>query len=187
MPDYFISEHADQLVNHWYWRPGWRPGRQFYTWHLTFEGQDDVRRLVTQYQDALTDVPGLDMVPLPWLHVTMQGVGFVDAVSESEVRAIVAAARARLAKIPPQTLTFHKPTIRPQAIALCPDPTEAVHTIRDAIRHAIADRWSEAGGTGSRGRLQTSSQHGARKYRPPIKPSCQSHFARSSKTSHGNY
>src|SRR5262249_45337699 len=25
--------HPATLRNHWYWRPGWRPGRHFYTWH----------------------------------------------------------------------------------------------------------------------------------------------------------
>jgi 2'-5' RNA ligase len=135
------SEHATQLRNHWYWRPGHRPDRPFYTFHLTFTGRHDLHRLVTDYQHALRDVSGLDPVPIPWLHITMQGIGFVDEVSEADRDAIIEAARRRLATIPALALSFHHATIRPEAIALYPHPAEPVHTIRTAIRHAIADIW----------------------------------------------
>jgi hypothetical protein len=26
---------ADELANHWWWRPGWQVGTRFYTWHVT--------------------------------------------------------------------------------------------------------------------------------------------------------
>ncbi|MGH3795171.1 MAG: 2'-5' RNA ligase family protein [Pseudonocardiaceae bacterium] len=135
------TEHATQLRNHWYWRPGHRPGRPFYTWHLTFERQYDLHRLVTEYQDTLADVPGLDPVPIPWLHITMQGIGFTDQVSDTDRNAIIEATRRRLAEIPAPTLTFHHATIRPEAIALHPHPAQPVHTIRSHIRNAIADVW----------------------------------------------
>src|SRR5687767_5412913 len=93
------GQHADQLVNHWFWRPGWRPGRRFYTWHLTFEDQDDVHSLVMEYQSALRNVVGLDFVPPQWLHITMQGVGFVDEVSNTDIAAIADAACSHLAKL----------------------------------------------------------------------------------------
>ena len=38
-------------------------------------------------------------------------------------------------------LTFHQATIRAEAIALYPRPTETVAAIRDAIRQSIADLW----------------------------------------------
>jgi 2'-5' RNA ligase len=135
------TEHATQLRNHWYWRPGHRPGRPFYTWHLTFESQHDLHRLVAEYHDALRDVPGLDLVPIPWLHITMQGIGFIDEVSDTDRDAIIDAASRRLAKIPAPTLTFHHVTIRPEAITLYPNPTEPVRTIRSEIREAIAGVW----------------------------------------------
>ena len=49
----------------------------------------------------LRDVPGLDLVPGPWLHLTMQDVGFSDEVSGGDLAAITAAARSRLAAVPP--------------------------------------------------------------------------------------
>lgn len=135
------TEHATQLRNHWYWRSGHRPGRPFYTWHLTFEGQHDLHRLVADYHEALRDVPGLDLVSIPWLHITVQGVGFIDEVPDADRDVIIEAVSRRLASIPAPTLTFHHVTIRPEAIALYPNPTEPIHTIRFQIREAIAEVW----------------------------------------------
>lgn len=137
------SPHATQLRNHWYWRPGWNPNRRFYTWHLTFEGQHQLRQLVSAYQDALSEVAGLDLIPLPWLHLTMQGVGFTDEVRPDQARAIADAAGQRLAKLPPAELTFHEPVIRPEALALPPAPMQPLSTIRDTIRDGIAAVWNE--------------------------------------------
>jgi 2'-5' RNA ligase len=113
----------------------------FYTWHLTFDGHYDLHRLVTDYHHAMRDLPGLDLVPIPWLHITMQGIGFTDEVSDTDRDAIIDAASRRLATIPPPTLTFHHITIRPEAISLYPNPVEPVRTIRAEIREAIADVW----------------------------------------------
>ncbi|MEV4362688.1 hypothetical protein [Nonomuraea sp. NPDC049625] len=27
---------------HWWWRPGWRVGRSFYTWHILVEDQPEL-------------------------------------------------------------------------------------------------------------------------------------------------
>lgn len=135
------TEHATQLRNHWYWRPGHRPGRPYYTWHLTFEHQPELHRLVTDYQRALRDVPGLDPVPLKWLHITMQGIGFADRVSDADRDAIIQAARYRLAEIPSPVLTFQHASIRSEAIALYPYNLESIQAIRTHIRQAIADAW----------------------------------------------
>ena len=135
------TEHATQLHNHWYWPPGQRPGRPFYTWHLTFDGQHDLHRLITEYHQSIRDLPGLDLVPIPWLHITMQGIGFADEISDTDRDAIIEAARRRVAKIPAPNLTFHHITIRPEAITLYPNPTEPVRTIRAEIREAVADVW----------------------------------------------
>jgi hypothetical protein len=56
------------MRNHWWWRPGWRQGRRMYTWHVTFGDQPRLHKIVTSYQNALARMPGLDLIPLPWLH-----------------------------------------------------------------------------------------------------------------------
>jgi hypothetical protein len=47
----------------------------------------------------------LDLVPAEWLHLTMQGIGFVDEVAVDAER-IVAAVRCRCAALAPVMLTL---------------------------------------------------------------------------------
>jgi len=131
--------HADRMRDHWWWRPGWGIGTRFYTWHLTFDGQPGLHGLVDAYQQRLTDIAELDLVPRKWLHLTMQGVGFITDVSDEQLADIVAAVRGRLNQHPPFKVTFHEPVIRPEAIALAPDPLAPVDGMRAAIRAAMAD------------------------------------------------
>jgi 2'-5' RNA ligase len=133
--------HVAQMRDHWWWRPGWRVGRRFYTWFLTFEGQQDVHRLARVYQDRL-DAPNLDLVPLEWLHLTMQGVGFVDEVSEEDAEAIASAAQARCAKLEPFTCTLGPARVASEAVMLDVAPTEPVHELRKVLRAAVAQVWS---------------------------------------------
>jgi len=133
------------MRDHWWWRPGWRPGRRFYTWHLTFDqasaqGSHALEELVEDYQAHLA-VPGLDLVPVQWLHLTMQGLGFTDEISESDVQRIATAAAVRCGDVAPATLTLGPATVDPEGILLRVSPAEPAHQVRAALRRAIADVW----------------------------------------------
>lgn len=134
------QQTADQLADHWWWRPGWRQGRRFYTWHLTFQRAAAVHELAAAYRTALGPVPGLDLVPDQWLHLTMQGLGFTDQIPDRDVDAIAAASGKRLATLEPFDLTLHRPTVTPEAIRWDPDSTGPA-AVRDAIRAAIGEVW----------------------------------------------
>lgn len=125
--------------DHWWWRPGWRVGRRLYTFHTTFDDQPELHRLVTAYQTALHDLGGLDVIPLGWLHLTMQGIGFTDEVSTADVDAIAAAATARLASIAPVRLTFTRPIVDSESVQFQPQPTEGIDRVRRAVRATIAE------------------------------------------------
>ncbi|MBR7678005.1 2'-5' RNA ligase family protein [Streptomyces daliensis] len=129
------------MADHWWWRPGWRVGRRFHTWHLTFEDQPDVQRFVAAYRDALTGLEGLDLIPDRWLHLTMQGVGFTDEVSATDLEAIVDAVRARLLRIPAFDIHFTKASVTPEAVESFAEPAERVRDVRNAVRAGIADVW----------------------------------------------
>ncbi|MFK4083348.1 2'-5' RNA ligase family protein [Kribbella sp. NPDC020789] len=132
--------HADELVDHWWWRPGWQVGTRFYAWHInTFEDAVPLHSLAAQYQAELSTVAGLDMIPRQWLHMTMQGVGFVEDVSSAQVDALLAAARARLGEVEPVRARFQRPVVRPEAVILPPEPVEPIQQIRYVVRAAIAD------------------------------------------------
>ncbi|MER5457044.1 2'-5' RNA ligase family protein [Micromonospora sp. NPDC002389] len=130
------------LTDHWYWRPGWRADRQFYTWHLTFDDQPDLHDLVSQLQRQLA-LPGLDLVPLDGLHLTMQGLGFTDEVSDADVADIVAVARDRCATLPPMRLTLGPVDADAEGIGLLVQPWDQVERLRCAVREAIGEVWEE--------------------------------------------
>ena len=137
-----IAPRPDRIRDHWWWRPGWRVGRRFYTWHLTFDGQHDLHRLVRAYQACL-DMPELDLVPLDGLHLTMQGVGFTDEVSQQDLQKVVMAAGARCGLLAPFTLTLGPARVRPEGVNLPVTPEAPVRQLRMAIREAIAEVWGQ--------------------------------------------
>lgn len=132
------------MRNHWWWRPGWSVGRRFYTWHLTFEGQNDVHRLADQYRSALVSLAGI-LTPIPdqWLHLTMQGIGFVGETKEQDVDAIVEAAHNRLATVPAFDVEIGPEVLDPEAVLLHVHPDGPVRAVRNAIRNAIGDVLNE--------------------------------------------
>jgi len=131
--------HADRMHDHWWWRPGWRVGQRAYTWHLTFEGQEQLHRLVQHHQATLSAVPGLDLVPQEWLHLTMQGVGFIGDIKRAELSRVIAATRPLLALFPTMELTFGPVIVADEAIVLSVEPEKAVKELRAAIREGIAE------------------------------------------------
>jgi 2'-5' RNA ligase len=135
------ATNADQVRNHWYWRPGWGVGSRFYTWHITFEDQPAVVQLADNYRATLAGLPTLDPVPPKWLHLTMQGIGFVDRIKAADVDAIVAAARIRCAELEPMNLIISRPYVDPESIQIAVEPAAPVRELRTTIRTAIADVW----------------------------------------------
>jgi 2'-5' RNA ligase len=129
---------ADELETHWYWRPGWRAGRRGYTWHVvSLPGLAEHAAAYQAVLEPLRDTV-VDLVPPPWLHLTVQGVGFVDEVPDSQIAAMLAAAKQALADTGPLELSFDRPMIRPEAIAIHPTPTAGLVAMRQSLRDAAA-------------------------------------------------
>jgi 2'-5' RNA ligase len=129
------------MRNHWWWRPGWKTGRSFYTWHVTFADQPGAQRLVADYAPALAELPTLDPVPARWLHLTLQGLGFTDEIDRSDVDRIVAAAGKRCAELEPFTITIGPAHVDPETVQMPARPLEPLAELRLAIRAAVGDVW----------------------------------------------
>ena len=134
----------EPMRDHWWWRPGWRVGRSFYTWHFTFADQPEAARLVADYAPALAELPILDPVPLRWLHLTTQGIGFTDEIARSDVDRIVAAAQKRCAGLEPFTVRIGPAHVDPETIQMPVHPIEPLAAARQAIRDAIGDVWGHS-------------------------------------------
>ncbi|GAA3362267.1 2'-5' RNA ligase family protein [Saccharopolyspora gregorii] len=131
--------HADQVRNHARWRPGWHSGRTSYAWLLPFADQPGLRNLVNQYQYALRDLPGFDLVPLEWMHILVQEVGFTDEVPPERTDELVAAAGERLAGFNPLALAFHRAVVLPESLSLPAEPQTSLWDLRERLRAATAD------------------------------------------------
>lgn len=125
------------LRNHWWWRPGWAEGRHFYACHLTPGDQPQLRGLVAEYQKPLDGVPGIDLIPPQWLHLTMQGIGFTDEIDADELAALDHALTAELATIEPPAVEFRYLTVRPEAIYLKAHPAAVLYPLRRKMHDAV--------------------------------------------------
>src|SRR5687768_8805342 len=96
--DPYVS--AVRLAEHWRWRPDWRQDRPCLWWYLTFEDAPAVRDLARRVQALLGRAPQLDLIPLPWLHLTLLEVGFADEVPSATVARVVDTVRAALEDFP---------------------------------------------------------------------------------------
>jgi hypothetical protein len=130
-----------QIADHWWWRPGWGQGTRFYTFHFTFQDQPVIQEHAAKARAQLEGLPGLDLVPGQWLHLTTQGVGFADKVSDDDLTAIVSAARRHLATVAPVPVSVGPPVVASEGIACWVGPDGALDPARDAIRAAIGDVW----------------------------------------------
>ena len=76
---------AGRHAEHWRWRPDWKHDRACLWWYLTFEDAPAVRGLAQRVQHLLGRAPQLDLIPFPWLHLTLLEVGFADEVPAATV------------------------------------------------------------------------------------------------------
>ncbi|GAA4866020.1 hypothetical protein GCM10025787_59840 [Saccharopolyspora rosea] len=136
--------HADQVRNHARWRAGWHAGRSGYAWLLSLADQPGLRQLVNDYQYALRDLPGFDLVPLEWMHILVQEIGFTDEIDESTLEPLADAARDRLSGTAPLTLAFHHAVVLPEALSLPAEPQSAVLELRTSMRDATASVLGES-------------------------------------------
>jgi 2'-5' RNA ligase len=124
------------MTSHWWQRPGRSPGREQYHWHMLFHDQPAVRELVTAAQSKLAGQPGLDLIPIPWLHLTTYVVGFADEVADSAIDDMTADAGRRLAKIAPVQVSLGRVGYATEAIVLPTEPLDALTPVLDAVRNA---------------------------------------------------
>ncbi|MEW9556322.1 2'-5' RNA ligase family protein [Nonomuraea sp. NPDC050783] len=128
----------DTTRDHWWWRPGWHVGRSFYTWHILVDDQPAVHEFAKHLQPELQATGALGPIPVEWLHMTMQGVGFTDEVSQEILDQIAAAVAERLAQLGPVPVTLGPPVVDAEGVNLPVHPAEAVDRVRRAVRDGIA-------------------------------------------------
>ena len=146
-----MSPLPTQMTNQWHERPGQRPGRELYHWHMLFHDQPRVHELAAAAQNKLAGQEGLDIIGMSWLHMTTYVAGFADEVPESAVDAMTADARGRLSQIEPIPVSLGRVFYASNAIVLPVEPSGALTPVHDAVRvatqaagcagHSATDPW----------------------------------------------
>ena len=124
------------MADHWWPRPGRRPGRELYHWHMLLHDQPAVRAMAAAAQERLAGLPGLDPVAPDWLHLTAYIVGFADEVPARAIATMISEARELLAGVAPITVGFGRVWFSPQAVVLPAEPIRALDPVLDAVRTA---------------------------------------------------
>jgi 2'-5' RNA ligase len=128
---------AGRIANHWYPRAGWRPGRLFDTWHVLFNDAPEVRELAGRSRDVIRDLPNLNMVPDEWLHMTIQGVGWSDELTDTQLDAVIQCAKENLRDFDRRTVRFGPPLVKGEALVLPAAPIAYLDELRNRLRAAI--------------------------------------------------
>lgn len=69
----------------------------------------------------------------------MQGIGFTDEISDSEIGAITASMSDRLANVASPIVTFKRPTVQTEAIYIPAFPPDAIDDVRSSVHRAISE------------------------------------------------
>jgi 2'-5' RNA ligase len=103
---------------------------------MLFHDQLKVHELVARAQEKLVGQPGLDMIEMPWLHMTTYIVGFADEVPDAAIQAMTAGARRRLSEVAPIQVSLGRVGYASNAIVLPVEPPGALTPVLDAVRAA---------------------------------------------------
>jgi 2'-5' RNA ligase len=137
---------TSRLSEHWRWRPDWRRDRACLWWYLTFEDAAAVRGLARRAQDLLGRTPQLDLIPFPWLHLTLLEVGFADEVPGATVDRVADTTRRALEGFPGFDLDLGPVHSLPGAVVL-EAQGDALHALHERLTDALlAARGADAVG-----------------------------------------
>lgn len=127
----------ESMTDHWWWRPGVRPGRSLLVWHVLMDDQPELRNLVGACRERLNGCAGLDPVPDAWLHMTTQIVGFGDEIDAAQRADMLEAVRQAVGAFAPVTTDFGKVIVHPEAVVLAPLQGRALDPVWEALREAV--------------------------------------------------
>ncbi len=129
----------DRTRDHWWWRPGWGPGTRYLTFHLTFEDAPALHAAAARMGEALQGLRSVDVVPIPWLHLTMTGVGFAHDVSQITAADLVERVFSAARTLDVTPLRFDRLSLVREALALKADSGGWIGELNGIQVEAIQD------------------------------------------------
>lgn len=132
-----MSPLPDRLIDRW--RDGngdADPGYGMLYWHVLLGGNPQVRMAAQAVQSRLSNLRGLHMTPLRWLHLTVLTAGPADQIPDDARSEMLAIARSSLSETEPITIELSRILYHPEAIVLAARPAEVLMPIREAALRA---------------------------------------------------
>lgn len=114
------------------------PARKRLMWFMLFSEQPQVAELARLGQARLSKLPGLDLVPPEWLHLTTLIAGFSDEIAPEQAEAMALARHAGrlLACTSPIPVTLGRVLYHPRAVMLDAGPSAALEPVLRAVQEA---------------------------------------------------
>lgn len=131
-----MSPFPTQMTDHWAVQPGAGTTRQQLMWPITFGADETAAELARTAHQRLTGIPGLDLVPPRWLHLTTLTSGPADDITPDVLTGMIKEAQRLLAAIPPITITLGRVLYHPRAVMLDAGPARPFQPALEAIETA---------------------------------------------------
>jgi 2'-5' RNA ligase len=133
-----VSPFPSQMTDHWAAEPGIDQQARLVMWPITLGADPAVTGLATLAQQRMAGIPGLDLVPPRWLHVTTLTSGPADESSPGAVTAMIQEASDLLADVAPITITLGRVLYHPRAIMLDVGPDTPFQQLITALQAAAS-------------------------------------------------
>lgn len=131
-----IVDHLDQLRDHFGPKP-WPVGTRKYAFHLTLEDAPQIGDAARAAHQVLAPVASLRPVPVPWLHLTMTGLGPADDVTGDQLAAIAEPVFDHWAGLVPAQLTYDQLLLAHESVMLTARDHDWLHELASVQRRAV--------------------------------------------------
>jgi 2'-5' RNA ligase len=130
---------AQEMRDHWVWRPEWTPERTCLYWYIIFEDDQIAAAVGESALEEVRRTPWLDAIPPRWCHVTLTDIGFADELDDSEVRRVRDAVARSVSGEHRLPLVLGPVQAYRSALVLATGPLSRLRGIRTAVRRATSD------------------------------------------------
>ncbi|GAA3708148.1 hypothetical protein GCM10022224_087090 [Nonomuraea antimicrobica] len=112
------------------------PGQGRLYWHVLLGDDAQARDIVQEAQGRLAGLPGLDLVPQEFIHLTMFVAGYSHETTDHQVNVMAEEVAGQLARVEPITVTLGRVLYHPEAIVLEARPAERLRPLLEAVKFA---------------------------------------------------
>lgn len=124
-----------------FWREhAWPEGQRRFHWLVVFDGDHPVHACHAAHAPVLRRFPEVaDLVPVEWLHMTIQSLCPTTDTGPDELARLVAAVRDRLADTSPPRVQVGPARLDGAAVTWAVYPEEELAGVQDRVRRASID------------------------------------------------